>query len=91
MEYILLNVLPTIATILLVWSYVPQLVHTYKTKDVTGISKSFWISIVCALTLMTINSVHTYFLTGGYGYVITEVFNLGLAVAMLVMVIKYRK
>ena len=90
MEQFLLNILPTIATVFLVVAYVPQVVQTFKTKNVEGISLSFWVLINLALTFMLINATKIFFMTGAWGYMVTEIFNEGLALVMLIMVIKYR-
>lgn len=91
MEQLLLNLVPTLATVFLVTAYVPQVVQTYKTKNVEGISLSFWVLINIALTLMLINATKMFMVTGAWGYMVAESFNEGLAFVMLVMVIKYRK
>lgn len=90
-QWLLNNALPLIATILLAYSYIPQLVKTYRTKSVDDVSPAFWWSISAALTLMTFNAAYVFYLTGGYGYLITEIINLSLAVAMLALVIKYKR
>lgn len=88
---ILLNVLPVIATVFMVICYLPQIIKTYKTKDVTGISLPFWIMINIALTILLINSILLYTTNGNFGYVVTYIFNEGLAFVTLILVIKYRK
>lgn len=91
MQWLLNNALPLIATILLAYSYIPQLIKTYRTKSVDDVSPAFWWSISSALALMTVNAAYVYHLTGGYGYLITEIINLALAVTMLTLVIKYKR
>lgn len=91
MEQVLLNLVPTIATVFLVIAYVPQVVQTFKTKNVEGINLSFWVLINIALTLMLINATKVFLMTGAWGYMVAEIFNEGLAFVMLVMVIKYSK
>ena len=88
---ILLNIIPVIATVFLVICYIPQVVHTFKTKEVEDISLSFFVMLNIALTLLLINSILLYTQNGNFGYVITYVFNEGLAFVMLVMILKYRK
>lgn len=90
-QWLLNNALPLIATILLAYSYIPQLIKTYRTKSVDDVSPAFWWSISGALTLMTVNAAYVFYLTGGYGYLITEIINLSLAVAMLTLVLKYQE
>jgi MtN3 and saliva related transmembrane protein len=87
----LLNVIPLIATIFLVICYFPQLHKTWKTKDVTGISLSFFVMLNIALSLLLVNSVLLYTINGNFGYVVTYIFNEGLAFIMLIFILKYRK
>ncbi|UDY80682.1 PQ loop repeat protein [Geobacillus phage GR1] len=87
---ILLNVIPIIATIFLVICYIPQVIHTFKTKEVGDISLSFFVMLNIALTLLLINSILLYTQNGNFGYVVTYIFNEGLAFVMLVMILKYR-
>lgn len=91
MNEFLLNYLPTLATIFLVAAYIPQVIKTFKTKDVTGVSLPFWVLINIALTCLLINAFVIFIKFGTYGYLVAELFNEGLALVMLIMVIKYRK
>ncbi|WP_405101721.1 PQ-loop domain-containing transporter [Oceanobacillus sp. FSL H7-0719] len=91
MENFLLNHIATLATFFLVVAYIPQVIHTFKTKDVTGISQSFWILISIALGCLLINATYLLITTGVYGYFITELFNFSLSTAMLIMTLKYKK
>jgi hypothetical protein len=50
----------------------------------------FWLSLNIALAIMFINAVMIYIKFGTWGTMITEGLNLGLALVMLVMVLKYR-
>ncbi|QIG62593.1 PQ loop repeat protein [Sporosarcina phage Lietuvens] len=90
MNEFLLNHISTIATPFLVASYVPQLIKTYRTKDVTGVSVPFWILINVSLTMLLVNSIAIFMEHGEYGYMIAEIANESLAFAMLVMVLRYR-
>lgn len=91
MEAFLLNHIATIAGVLLGICYIPQIVKTYKTKNVDGMSVSFWAILNLALICLVINSIVVFQVTGAWGYMVTEIFNEGLAFVMLLMVIKYRK
>lgn len=91
MQNFLLNVLPFLSGILLAYSYIPQIIQTIKTKDVSGISPSFWTLISLALLGLTISTGAVWYYTGSYGNFIVELFNVGLATTMLVLVFKYRK
>lgn len=82
--------MPSIATVFLVVAYVPQVIQTFKTKNVDGISMSFWLLINIALSLMLVNAIKTFIDTGAWGYMVAEIFNEGLAFVMLIMVLKFR-
>lgn len=88
---ILLNIIPIFATVFLIICYIPQVIHTYKTKEVSDISLSFFVMLNIALTLLLINSILLFTQNGNFGYVVTYLFNEGLAFVMLVMILKYRK
>jgi uncharacterized protein with PQ loop repeat len=87
----LMNIIPTIATFFLIFCYLPQLIKTYRTKDVSSISLPFFIMLNIALTLLLINSILLFSQNGNWGYVVTYIFNEGLAAVMLIMILKYRK
>lgn len=91
MENFLLNLLPSIAGILLGICYLPQIRQTLKTKNVDGMNLSFWIILNLALTCLLINSIVVFVKFGAWGYMVTEIFNVGLAFVMLMLVSKYRK
>lgn len=87
----LLNSLATVAGIVLAFCYIPQIKKTLKEKDVTGIALSFWVVLCIALFLLTVNAFTVFVITGVWGYLVTEIFNFGLALVMLSLVVKYRK
>lgn len=87
----LINIIPVVATFFLIVCYFPQLIQTYTTKDVSSISLSFFVMLNIALTLLLINSILLYIQSGSWGYIVTYIFNEGLAFLMLVMILKYRK
>lgn len=91
MSVFLLNLLPTIAGVILGICYIPQIIKTYKTKNVDNISLSFWIILNIALSLLVVNALAIFITTGVWGYLVTEIFNELLAFVMLVLVAKYRK
>jgi uncharacterized protein with PQ loop repeat len=91
MQNFLLNLLPSIAGILLGICYLPQIAKTFKSKDVTGMSLAFWIILNLALSCLVVNAVIVFKTSGVWGYMVTEIFNEGLAFVMLLMVLKYRK
>ncbi|MDG0860396.1 SemiSWEET family sugar transporter [Staphylococcus equorum] len=91
MKSSLMNILPIIATFFMVACYVPQVVQTFKTKDVSSISLPFFGMLNIALTLLLINSVLLFTQNGNFGYVVSYIFNEGLALTMLIMILKYRR
>jgi uncharacterized protein with PQ loop repeat len=91
MENFLLNLLPLLSGVLLAISYIPQIIETYKTKNVEGINKNFWVLITIALFGLTVSTGAVWYYKGTYGNFIVELFNVGLAATMLVLVYKYRK
>lgn len=88
---LLLDYLPMLATVFLTLCYVPQLIKTFKTKDVSSMSLPFWIMLNLALTCLFINATVIFIQFGTWGYMVTEFLNEGLALAMLVLVLRYRK
>lgn len=91
MEYFLLNILPLLMGLLFIPTYVAQIIKTIKTKDVNGISPTFWLLISIILLGLTISTGAVWYYKGTYGNFIVEFVNLSLAVTMLVLVAKYRK
>lgn len=87
----LMNILPIISTFFMVACYVPQVVHTYRTKDVSSISLTFFSLLNIALTLLLVNSILLFTRNGNFGYVCSYICNEGLALTMLIMILKYRK
>ncbi len=67
-------------------SFVPQVVHTFKTKDVRGISLSMYSAFVVGITLWLVYGV----LLNAWPIVIANAVTLALAVAILTMKLKYR-
>lgn len=90
-EQFLLNHIATIATVFLTICYLPQIVTTFKTKNVSGMTVSFWVLLNLALFCLLINSIFIFIQFGTWGYMVTEILNFGLAFVMLVLVLKYKK
>jgi uncharacterized protein with PQ loop repeat len=90
MMYFLLNILPQIGTFLIGAMYIPQVLKTYKTKDVRSMSLLFWIMLVIALSTMTANAIVVFIVYHTYGLLITEAVNLVLALIVLIQVLLYR-
>jgi uncharacterized protein with PQ loop repeat len=91
MENFVANLLPSLAGLVLASCYLPQIRTTLKTKDVSGMDVKFWILLVIALSMLFANSIYVFVKYGDWGYMLTEAANVGLAVVMLTLVLKYRK
>lgn len=86
------EVVPLIAGALMMATYLPQLSKTYRTKNVEGFSLMFWVLLVIALSCFVINALSLLAAnSGSVGYLVAELINVTMALAMLVMIIKYRK
>jgi uncharacterized protein with PQ loop repeat len=64
---------------------------TYRTKNVEGMSLAFWIILNFALSFLVVNAIVVFLTSGVWGYMVTELFNEGLAFVTLMMVLKYRR
>src|SRR5690625_6475344 len=69
----LLDYLPIAASVFLTVCYLPQIIKTYRTKDVSGISLPFWVFLNVALSLMLVNSIVIFIEFGTWGYMVTEI------------------
>ena len=67
-------------------SFVPQAVHTFKTKDVQGISLAMYSAFVVGISLWLVYGV----MLGSWPIVIANTVTLTLAIAILAMKLKYR-
>jgi uncharacterized protein with PQ loop repeat len=85
------NIAPTLATILISITYIPQIIKTYKTKSVEDLSLLFWVILNMFLLCMWTNSLFSLIDSKNIGYFITETINWGLALVVLIQILKYRK
>ena len=67
-------------------SFVPQAVHTFKTKDVRGISLTMYSIFVVGITLWLVYGL----LLNAWPIVVANAVTLTLAVAILAMKLRYR-
>ncbi len=67
-------------------SFVPQALHTFRTKDVRGISLAMYSAFVVGILLWMVYGL----LLGAWPIVIANAVTLTLAVAILTMKLKYR-
>jgi MtN3 and saliva related transmembrane protein len=75
-----------LAAALTTLSFLPQAIHTFKTKDVTGISLGMYSAFTGGVALWLVYGV----LQAAWPIVIANVVTLSLAVAILVMKLMYR-
>ena len=73
------------AAVLTTSSFVPQAVHTFKTKDVRGISLTMYSIFVVGITLWLVYGL----LLNAWPIVLANTVTLTLAVAILAMKLKY--
>jgi uncharacterized protein with PQ loop repeat len=88
---ILLDYLPIVATVLIIFSYMGQLKVTYGTKNVEGQSLSFWVILTSALAINVVREAYLMYTQGTFGGLLTQGFNFVLAGAILFGVMRYRK
>ena len=67
-------------------SFVPQALHTFKTKDVSGISLGMYSAFTLGVALWLVYGV----LLDAWPVVIANIITLALAVTILVMKLRYR-
>jgi MtN3 and saliva related transmembrane protein len=67
-------------------SFVPQALHTFRTKDVRGISLAMYSAFVAGILLWLVYGL----LLGAWPIVIANAVTLSLATAILAMKLKYR-
>ena len=68
-------------------SFIPQAMHTFKTKDVRGISLGMYSAFVVGITLWLAYGL----LLNAWPIIVANVITLTLAVAILAMKLKYRQ
>ncbi len=67
-------------------SFIPQAMHTFKTKDVRGISLGMYTAFVVGITLWLVYGL----LLNAWPMILANAITLTLAVAILAMKLKYR-
>jgi MtN3 and saliva related transmembrane protein len=80
------DLIGTLAAILTTISFLPQALHTFRTKDVRGISLSMYSAFTLGVALWLIYGL----LLGAWPVVIANVITLALASTILVMKLRYR-
>ena len=82
----LTDLVGTLAAVLTTLSFLPQALHTFRTKDVKGISLGMYSAFTLGVALWLIYGV----LIGAWPIVIANCVTLALAAAILVMKLRYR-
>ncbi|UDM72688.1 PQ-loop domain-containing transporter [Vagococcus fluvialis] len=91
MEFLLLKVAPNVATILVFVMYLPQILLTYKTKDVKGQSLTFWTTLTVTLGCTVLYQIGTIvFLGAGISGFVSQLANTVFALIIAIMVIIYK-
>jgi MtN3 and saliva related transmembrane protein len=80
------DLIGTLAAILTTISFLPQALHTFRTKDVRGISLSMYSAFTLGVALWLIYGL----LLGAWPVVIANLVTLALASTILVMKLRYR-
>lgn len=79
------------STPLLAFSYIPQIVQLYKTKNTEGININFWYILDAALLCFVILSLESFIQTGSVVLLLAQLINLALALVITIQVLMYRK
>ncbi len=82
----LTDLIGTLAAVLTTVSFLPQALHTFRTKDVKGISLGMYSAFTLGVALWLVYGV----LLGAWPIVIANCVTLALAAAILVMKLRYR-
>lgn len=87
----IVNFASIMAGFILAVSYVPQIWTLYKTKEASGMSKSFWFILDFSLLLLFILALDSYLIAGTVGLLIAQSLNLALALVVTAQVLYYGK
>ncbi|MCF8160976.1 MAG: SemiSWEET transporter [Polaromonas sp.] len=82
----LTDLIGTLAAILTTISFLPQALHTFRTKDVRGISLGMYSAFTLGVAMWLVYGL----LLGAWPVVIANVITLALASTILVMKLRYR-
>lgn len=91
MENFFLNYITIGGTAFLIIFYIISIGKTVKAKTSAGVSWPAWICLNIALLCMFSNALAIYLKFGTWGYLVTEAFNVGLALIELALILVYRK
>ncbi len=82
----LIDLVGTLAAVLTTVSFLPQALHTFRTKDVRGISLGMYSAFTLGVALWLVYGL----LLGAWPVVVANCITLALASAILVMKLRYR-
>ncbi|TXT36357.1 MAG: hypothetical protein FD135_4327 [Comamonadaceae bacterium] len=82
----LIDLIGTLAAILTTLSFLPQALHTFRTKDVKGISLGMYSAFTLGVMLWLVYGL----LLQAWPVVISNCITLALAIAILIMKLRYR-
>jgi len=82
----LTDLIGTIAAVLTTISFLPQALHTFRTKDVRGISLGMYSAFTLGVAMWLVYGM----LLGAWPVVIANLITLALASTILVMKLRYR-
>ena len=82
----LTDLVGTLAAVLTTVSFLPQALHTFRTKDVRGISLGMYSAFTLGVALWLVYGL----MLGAWPVVIANCVTLALAAAILVMKLRYR-
>jgi MtN3 and saliva related transmembrane protein len=82
----LTDLIGTLAAVLTTISFLPQALHTFRTKDVRGISLGMYSAFTLGVALWLVYGL----LLGAWPVVIANMITLALAAAILAMKLRYR-
>lgn len=82
----LADVLIAFGYIIIVGSYIPQIIHLLKTKNSDGISFSFLKLLLTAVTLIFVGSI----LTGAYGFIVGNGLSIICIIIIYILAHRYR-
>ena len=83
----LIDMIGYVAACLTTMSFVPQALHTFKTKDVSGISLAMYSAFTLGVALWLLYGL----LLRAWPIVIANVITISLAVIILMMKLRYRR
>lgn len=81
-----IDVIGFLAAVLTTASFVPQAIHTFRTRDVSGISLLMYGAFTAGVALWLVYGL----LLGAWPIVIANIITLSLASSILVMKLRYR-